>query len=88
MESSKRVIMRICPYNSRKDKGRTKKNISGEATSQDEKKKDIMKVKRFPCHKFGHYASQCLNNKKGKGKAQQVVAIVGTQVREFATKFE
>jgi hypothetical protein len=71
----------------RKGKGKTKKNTSGEATSQDGKKKDMSKVKCFACHKFGHYAGQCPNKKKGKNKAQ-VAASADTQVSEFATKFE
>jgi hypothetical protein len=40
----------------RTGKGKTKTNTSGEATSQNGKKKDMSKLKCFACHKFGHYA--------------------------------
>ena len=55
-----------------------------------EKKKDLSKIKCFVCHKQGHYASQCLEKKKGIGKTQEVVAAATTetQLSEFATKFE
>jgi len=46
-----------------------KKSVRGEATSQDEKMKEMKKFKCFSFHNFGHYASQCLNKKKGEGKA-------------------
>jgi hypothetical protein len=55
------------------NKGRGKgpnkgKGKSEESTSQPGKK-DLSKIKCFICHKHGHYASQCLEKKKGKGKA-------------------
>jgi hypothetical protein len=50
----------------KKGKGKAKQNQSGGASSQ--RKIDMSKVKCFACHKFGHYARQCPNKKKGKGK--------------------
>lgn len=52
----------------RKSKGKAKKKPSGGATSQDEKKKDMSKVKCFSYHKPKHFANQCPYKKKGKGK--------------------
>jgi hypothetical protein len=66
-------------------KGKGKGNNEG-ATSQP--MKDLSKVKCFACHKSGHYASQCQEKKKGKGKSQQVATSVETQLSEFAAKFE
>jgi hypothetical protein len=41
-------------------KGKFKKFVSGESTSQnDKKKKDMRKVKCYACCKFRHYAGQC-----------------------------
>jgi hypothetical protein len=68
----------------RKSKG----NTGGESTSQAGKKKDLSKVKCFACHKSGHYASQCPERKKGKGKSQQVATSAETQVKEFVERFE
>jgi hypothetical protein len=48
----------------RKSKG---KGSTGERHLQW-KKKYLSKVKCFACHKQGHYASQCPQGKKGKGK--------------------
>ena len=48
----------------------------------------MSKVKCFACHKCGHYASQCLEQKKGKDKTQQVAASVEAQVKEFVERFE
>jgi hypothetical protein len=70
-------------------KGKFKKIVSGESTSQDDKKKDMSKVKCYACHKFGHYAGQCPNKKKGgNGTQSEVVASTKAQVDEFAKKFE
>jgi hypothetical protein len=70
-------------------KGKFKKFASGESTSQDDKKKDMSKVKCFACHKFGHYAGQCPNKKKGGNETQpEVVASTKAQMDEFAKKFE
>jgi hypothetical protein len=52
------------------------------------KKKDLSKIKCFTCHKSGHYASQCLEKKKGRGKSQQVATSAETQLDEFVVKFE
>jgi hypothetical protein len=51
--------------------------------------KDLSKIKCFICHKNDHYASQCPEKKKGKGKHQhQVATSVETQMNEFASKFK
>jgi hypothetical protein len=44
-------------------------------------KKDMSKVKCFPCHKFGHYAGQCPNKKKKQTAAS-------TEVEDFSAKFD
>jgi hypothetical protein len=70
-------------------KGKFKKIASGESTSQDDKKKDMSKVKHYACHKFGHYVGQCSNKEKGGNEAQsEVVASARDQANEFAKKFE
>jgi hypothetical protein len=48
----------------------------------------LSKIKCFACHKSGHYASQCLEKKKGRGKLQQVATSAETQLNEFVAKFE
>jgi hypothetical protein len=49
----------------------------------------MRKFKCFACHKFGHYAGQCLHRKKGGNEMQpDVAALEKTQVDEFAKKFE
>jgi hypothetical protein len=76
------------------NKGRGKgpnkgKGKSEESTSQP-RKKHLSKIKCFSCHKQGHYASQCPNKKKDKGKQQQkqLVAFAETQMNKFVAKFE
>jgi hypothetical protein len=89
MEVGTRMMMRNVALASQAKKGKFKKIASGESTSQDDKKKDMSKVKCFACHKFGHYAGQCPNKKKGgNGTQQEVVASAKAQVDEFAKKFE
>jgi hypothetical protein len=74
---------------SQEKKGKFKKISSGESTSQDDKKKDMRKVKCFACHKFGNYAGKCPNKKKGGNETQlEVVASTKTQMDEFCKKFE
>jgi hypothetical protein len=49
----------------------------------------MRKVKCFACHKFGHYAGQCPNKKKGGNETQPEVATsTKAQVDEFSKKFE
>lgn len=43
------------------------------------------KVKCFACQKFRHYANQCPNKKKGKGKPE---VATFAEVDEFSTRFE
>jgi len=70
-------------------KGKFKKFVIGESTSQDNKKIDMNKVKCFTCHKFGHHAGQCRNKKKGGNEVQPEVATSAkAQVDEFSKKFE
>jgi hypothetical protein len=54
------------------------------------RKKDLSKIKFFIYHKHGHYASQGLDKKKGKGKQQQkqVATSAKTQMNELIAKFE
>ena len=64
-------VMVTMPYLVKQRRGRGKgpdkgKKKSEEPTSQP--RKDLSKFKWFMCHKLGHYASQCLEKKKGKGK--------------------
>jgi hypothetical protein len=54
----------------------------------DKKKKDMSKVKCFACHKFGHYAGQCPNKKKGGNETQlEVAALAKAQMDKIAKKF-
>jgi hypothetical protein len=48
-------------------KGQKKKEDS---RSSNQQKKDLSHIKTFNCSKHGHYASQCPEKKKGKGKQQ------------------
>jgi hypothetical protein len=48
----------------------------------------MSKVKCFACHKFGHYAGQCSNKKKGGKTQSEVVVSVKAKADEFAKKFE
>jgi hypothetical protein len=57
-------------------KGRRNDSPRREA-SPERKKKDLSKVKCFACHTLGHYASQCPQQKKGKGKQQASLAEGG-----------
>jgi hypothetical protein len=52
----------------KKGKGKVRKNTGGDLFSQADTGKDLSKVKCFHCHKKGHYASQCLERKKGGNK--------------------
>lgn len=65
-----RVMMRTLPLSIKQGraKGRPRR-ILEEKLPQELKRRDMGKVKYFACHKFGHYASQCLNKKGGKWKA-------------------
>jgi hypothetical protein len=56
------------------NKGRGKGLSKGKGKSEESisqpRKKDFSIIKCFNCHKHDHYASQCQDNKKGKGKQQ------------------
>jgi hypothetical protein len=58
-----------------------KKGPKGGHKPKGEGKKDMSKVKCFACHKFGHYAVQCPNNKKKQTTGS-------TEVEEFSTNFD
>jgi hypothetical protein len=62
-------------------KKKFKKGPKGGNKSKGEGKKDRSKVKCFACHKFGHYAGQCLNKKNKQ-------TTTSTEVEEFSTKFD
>jgi hypothetical protein len=52
------------------NKGRGKGSSKGKGKSEESTSqpgKDLSKIKCFICHKHGHYASECLEKKKGKG---------------------
>jgi hypothetical protein len=51
--------------------GRGQKGKEEESDSSCQGKKDLSHIKCFRCDKHGHYASQCPERKKGKGKQQQ-----------------
>jgi hypothetical protein len=51
----------------------------------NEKKKDMSKVRCFACHKTGHYASQCSNKKKKKLEPK---VSTSTEIVEFGEKYE
>jgi hypothetical protein len=88
---SKEAVMRTWPLTIRQERAKERvptRRVTVGATSQSRKKKDLIKVKCFACHKSGHYASQCSKKKKGKGKSQQVAASAENQLKEFTAKFE
>jgi hypothetical protein len=62
-------------------KNKFKKGPTRGNKPKGEGKKDMRKIKCFACHKFGHYAAQCLNKKK-----KQTVA--SAMVEEFSAKFD
>jgi hypothetical protein len=62
-------------------KKKFKRGPKGGHKPKGEGKKDMSKVKCFPCHKFGHYAGQCSNKKKKQTTAS-------AEVEEFSTKFD
>jgi hypothetical protein len=62
-------------------KKKFKKGPKGGNKPKGEGKKDMSKVKCFACHKFGHYAGQCLNKKKKQTAAS-------AEVEEFSAKFD
>jgi hypothetical protein len=83
MEAGTRMSMRTFSLASQVKKG--KKIASGD----DKRKKDMSKVKCFACHKFGHYAGQFPNKKKGRNETQPAVAAsTKAQMDEFAKNFE
>jgi hypothetical protein len=44
----------------------SKKVNSNGGSTQPRKNEDLSKIKCFMCHKYGNYASHCLNKKKPK----------------------
>jgi hypothetical protein len=65
-------------------KGRENHSPRREASPEQRKKKDLSKVKCFACHTLGHYASQCPQRKKGRGKQQ----ASSTDVDEVANRLQ
>jgi len=49
-------------------KGNKKGHKKGKKEETNQDNKDLSNVKSFRCHQKGHYASQCLEKKKGKAK--------------------
>jgi hypothetical protein len=48
----------------------------------------MIKVKCYACRKFGQYAGQCPNKKKGGNETQpEVAAMTKAQADEFSKKF-
>jgi hypothetical protein len=50
----------------------------------------LIKIKCFSFHKHNHYASYCLDKKKGKGEQQQnqVATSIETQMNDFVIEFK
>jgi len=48
----------------------------------------MSKIKCYICHKNGHFASQCPQRYKGKGKSHTIAATAETQLSELASKFK
>eukprot|EP00253_Pinus_taeda_P014713 PITA_14713 len=69
----------------KKGKGKAKQNQDRGGSSQGKKEKDMSKVKCFACCKFDHFAGQCPNRKKGKGKTSTRMT---KQMDELVEKFE
>jgi hypothetical protein len=73
----------------KKGKGKVVKKVDSQGEGQQSgQKRDMSKIKCYICHKNGHFASQCPQRKKGKGKPQTVAATAETQLSELACKFE
>ena len=51
----------------------------------NEKKKDMSKMRCFSYHKTGHYASQCLDKKEKKPEPE---VSTSTEIAEFAERHE
>ena len=64
-------------------KGRREGSPKKEASLESRRKKDLSKIKCFACHKHGHYASQCSQLKKERGKQQASSAEVDEDVDMF-----
>jgi hypothetical protein len=57
----------------RMGKGNKKEHKKGKKEDSNRGKKDLSNVKCLRCHQKGHYASQCLERKKGKAKPEKQV---------------
>jgi hypothetical protein len=67
-----RMMMRTFLFPSRKRRESSRRFPVESLPLKMDKKKDMRKVKCFSCHKFGHYARQCLNKKKGGNETCKV----------------
>jgi len=92
--SESRVCYKNLALFGQSNKGRGKRPNKGQGKSEEStlqpRKNDLSKIKCFSCHKHSHYASQCLDKKKGKGNRQQkqVASFAKTQMNEFDAKFK
>ena len=60
-------------------KGPIKGKVKGENSTSCTRNKDLSKAKCFICNKHGHYPSQFLEKKKGKGNQQQIRVSTSTE---------
>jgi hypothetical protein len=68
-----------------KNKKKFRKGPKGGNKPKGEGKKDMSKVNFFACHKFGHYAGQCLNNKKKQTTTLAVMEVFSVDFdKEFS----
>ena len=64
------------------------KSKKGGAKQQiGEHKKRLCRFMCYECNKFGHYAGQCPNKKRGKQEKEEQVAAT-TEIERYVGKFE
>jgi hypothetical protein len=67
-------------------KGKGKGSTRGETSIEQWKKKDLSKVKCFACHKQGHYASQCPQQKRER-EATSIISRGGSSCKQASKGF-